>query len=207
MKPEYRCLAWWAWFVSPCYQTERPLQRDEAETRNSRWLLELDLENFRVYSGIVSYTWFSAVSITITLVKAQASQGALGSGKLHQEQGGNNNTKGVQLWLWKTRLWYAVTAGKSSFLLSVSRSSTSLTSCKTNLAGVPNVAPYGSESVRTGLADRERCIRRSVLTVVSRLRCHSSPGKDDRSTAGSASLSTKSSCVSFLVQCNTPLPY
>ncbi len=160
-----------------------------------------------MYSGIVSYTWFSAVSVTITLVKAQASQGAFRSGKLHQEQGGNNNTKGVQLWLWRTRPWCAVTAGKSSFLLSASRSSTSLTSCKTNLAGVLNVAPYGGESVGTGLADRERCIRRSVLTVVWKRQYRSSPGKDDLSTAGSATLNIESSYVSFLVQYNTPLPY
>jgi len=42
----------------------------------------------------------------------------------------------------------------------------SLTDFKTSLAGVPNAVPYDGESGVTVTADRGKCMRRSVLTVV-----------------------------------------
>jgi len=71
---------------------------------------------------------------------------------------GQQNTKEVQLWLWQTRPWYAVTVGKSSFLLPVSKSSIYLMGCRMNLAAVRNVGRLGEESVRVAMVSYDRHI-------------------------------------------------
>jgi len=79
---------------------------------------------------------------------------------------GQQNAKEVQLWLWKTRPWYAVIAGKSSPLLPVSKSSTYLMGCRMNLAAVRNVGLLGEENAGVAIISHGRHILLSVLTVV-----------------------------------------
>jgi len=112
---------------------------------------------------------------------------------------GQQNTKEVQLWLWKTRPWYAVIAGKSSLLLPVSKSSTYLMGYRMNLAAVRNVGLLGEENAGVAIISHDRHIPQSVLTVVWKPQCRFNPGKSDRSIAKSATKNIKPSQVSHLV--------
>ena len=61
-----------------------------------------------------------------------------------------------------------MTAGKSSFLPPVSKSSTHLTVCKTNLAGVRNVVLLSEKGVGITTISHDRCITQHALSVVQK---------------------------------------
>jgi hypothetical protein len=62
----------------------------------------------------------------------------------------------VQLWLWKIRLWYAVTVGKSSPLLSVNKSSMYPMDYRMNPAVVQNVEQPGEETAKVAIISHDR---------------------------------------------------
>jgi hypothetical protein len=78
--------------------------------------------------------------------------------RLHQEQGNNKIQTEVQLWLWKIKPWFAVTVGKSSLLLSVSKNSIYLMDYRMNLAVVRNVGRLGEETGRVAIISHDRRI-------------------------------------------------
>jgi len=62
----------------------------------------------------------------------------------------------VQLWLWQIRPWHAVTVGKSSPLLSVSKSSIYPMDYRMNLVVVQNVEQPDEESDRVAIISHDR---------------------------------------------------